>query len=490
MSVDYGISVNQVPTSLVPSPRVDASIPMAFGCAPIHRIADPDVRTKAMPGNIVLCFTDGEAGENLGIMAARDDFAKWGLSEVAFTSFTMYRKAPVIFANVFDPTKHYKTKTDEVVTFLLDTATLSVGDILNTITLKDAENTAYTEGTDYTINKITGVITVIEESALEAAITAGKTFTASYRYAAPELVTPDDIIGGYDVSTGITSGLELVELAFPRFQMVPGILLAPNFSQDPTVAMIMGAKCEGINGVFKCVAYADLPTDTLNKYTDVPEYKARVGLTDKNHYLCWPKVKFGSRIMNLSSHAAGATAAEDRMRNDVPYSNPSNTALQINAVVDADGKEISLTLQQANLLRGNGIATVFNFTLGNTLWGGYTAAYPGNTDSKDSFISSRRMLAWYGNRLVLTWWQKVDDPNNNRLIQTIANSEQLNLNALMAIGALAPGSSITARPEDNDVLSLLAGTLSFHVMLGLILPAQLIKFDLEFDPYLLQNIFS
>jgi len=489
MTVDFGIGVNEVPTSLIPPVKVDGSLPMAFGCAPIHRIADQDTRDRAMPGNIVLCYTDAEAGENLGIQASRDDFGKWGLSEVAFTSFTLYGKAPVIFANVFDPTKHYKTKTDEVVTFSLDTATLSVGDILNAITLKDAENTAYAEGTDYTINKITGVITVIEESALEAAITAGKTFTASYRYAAPELVTTDDVIGGYDVLTAITSGLELVEQAFPQYRMVPGILLAPNFSQDPTVAMIMGAKCDGINAVFNCVAYADLPTDTVKKYQDVPGYKAKVGLTDKNLYLCWPKVQLGSRQMNLSSHAAGVTAVEDRRRNDIPFSSPSNKNLQCQAAVLADGTEISLSIPKVNFLRGNGIATVLNFTSGNTLWGTHTAAYPGNTDPKDSQLTSRRMLAWYGNRLVLTWWQKVDDPNNNRLIQIIANSEQMSLNALAAVGALAPGSSISARAEDNDVLSLMAGKLTFHVMLGLILPAELIRFDLEFDPYLLQNIF-
>jgi uncharacterized protein len=490
MSVAYGISVNQVPTSLIPPVKVDGSLPFAVGCAPIHRVADPVERAKVMPGNIVLCYSDAESGQKLGIMATRDDFEKWGLSEVAFSSFMLYGKAPVIFANVFDPTKHFKPKNDEVVTFLSGSATLSFGDVLNTITLKDAENTAYTEGVDYTINKVTGVITVIEESALELAINAGKIFTASYRYAAPELVTPDDIIGGYDVLTGITSGLELVEQAFPKYRMVPGILLAPNFSQDTTVAMIMAAKCEGINAVFNCVAYADLPTDaSLKQYTDVPGYKAKVGLTDKNLFLCWPKVKFGTRTMNLSTHAAGATAAEDRVRNDIPYSNPSNNTIRCDAVVTADGTEVSLSIPQANSLRGQGIATVLNFTLGNTLWGAYTAAYPGNTDSKDSFISSRRMLAWYGNQLILTWWQKVDDPNNNRLIQTIANSEQMNLNALVAVGALAPGSSIAARPEDNSVLSLMTGTLSFHVMLGLIMPAQTIKFDLEFDPYLLQNIF-
>jgi len=271
---------------------------------------------------------------------------------------------------------------------------------------------------------------------------------------------------------------------------VPGILLAPNFSQDATVAMIMAAKATGINAVFGAVAYADLPAYTITKYTDVPAYKANNGLTSENLYLCWPKVVVGNRQMNLATHAAGVTAVEDRQRNGVPYSTPSNKRVQCQSVVTDDGTEVSLSIPQANFLRGNGIATILNFTSGNSLWGAYTAAYPGNTDGKDSFISSRRMLAWYANRLVLTWWNKVDQPNNRVLIQTIANSEQMNLNALASVGALAPGSTITAREDDNSILSLMAGMLIFHVMLGLIFPAQKIQFNLEFDPYLLQNLFA
>jgi len=489
MSVDYGIVVNQIPTSLVPPVSVDGSLPMAFGCAPIHRLG-PEERAKAMPGKIVLCYSDAEAGQNLGIQAATDEFGKWGLSEVAFSSFTLYGKAPVIFVNVFDPTKHFLSKANEAVEFLASSATLSIADLLDRVELTDNQSTAYIEGVDYSINRITAVISVIEDSSLEAAITGGRTFTVSYDYAAPELVTADDVIGGYDLVTGITTGLELVEQAFPRFRMVPGILLAPNFSQDATVAMIMAAKAVGINAVFNAVAYADLPTDTVTKYTDVPTYKASNGLTSENLYLCWPKVQVGERQMNLATHAAGVTAAEDRKRNGIPYSSPSNKNVQCQAVVIADGMEISLSIPQANFLYGNGIATVYNFTNGNQLWGSYTAAYPGNTDSKDSFLSSRRMLAWYGNRLVLTWWNKVGEPNNRILIQTIANSEQINLNSLAAVGALAPGSSITAREDENSVMSLMAGMLTFHVMLGLIMPAQKIQFNLEFDPYLLQNLFT
>jgi len=489
MSEFFGISVSQVPTSLIPPVSVDASLLMAFGCAPIHRL-DPEQMEKVMPGNIVLCFNTADAGEQLGIQTGTDDFNKWGLSEAAFASFELYKKAPVIFANIFNPDIHNVNVTDETANFIAGKATLANPDIIGSVAVTDAALTAYVAGTDYVVNNITGVITVIEDSALETALASSAVIKAAYKYAAPELVTADDVIGGYDVATGTTTGLELVELAFPKFRMVPGILIAPNFSQDPTVAMIMAAKAVGINAVFNAVAYADLPTDTLTKYTDVPAYKMSNGLTSENLYLCWPKVRVGERLMNLATHAAGVTAVEDKARNAIPFSTPSNKNVQCQAAVLADGTEISLTLPQANFIRGNGIATMLNFSKGNTLWGAYTAAYPGNTDPKDSFLSSRRILAWYANGLILTWWKKVDDPNNRRLIQTIANSEQMNLDGLSTVGAFARGSTITPRTDDNTVLMLMAGMLTFHLMLGLIMPAQRINFNLEFDPYLLQNEFA
>ena len=52
-------------------------------------------------------------------------------------------------------------------------------------------------------------------------------------------VTADDIIGGIDGQTQIRTGLELVDEVFPRFGLVPGQLLAPRFSGDEAVALIL-----------------------------------------------------------------------------------------------------------------------------------------------------------------------------------------------------------------------------------------------------------
>jgi phage tail sheath protein FI len=192
--------------------------------------------------------------------------------------------------------------------------------------------------------------------------------------------------------------------------------------------------------------------------------------------------------MNMSTQAAGIVAGVDRSNNDIPFVSPSNKNLQCQAAV-VDGQELWLSLTQANYLNQNGIATALNFVGGWKLWGNRTAAYPANTDSKDVFISNRRMLAWYGNQLVLTWFQKVDFPINRRLIQTILNSEAININSLAAMGALT-GGRIEFNANENPITDLMDGKIVFHCFLGLVAPAESIEFMLEYDPEYLQTLFS
>ena len=63
------------------------------------------------------------------------------------------------------------------------------------------------------------------------------------------LVTSADIIGGIDPVSSRKTVLELVAEVFPRFRIVPGSILAPRFSEDPAVAVSMGAKSKGINSI-------------------------------------------------------------------------------------------------------------------------------------------------------------------------------------------------------------------------------------------------
>jgi len=457
---------------------------MAFGCAPIHRVSDED-RIKAMPGNINLCYDIGEAGQQLGIDTT-DNFDKWDLSAVAYTHYMLSNLAPILFVNIFNPDVHFKTISSESIQFFEGKANLANSDIIGNLTLS-TNGTTFVENTDYAFNRVKGLITVIEGGALESVTTP---VIASYKYAAPELVTADECIGGYDIETGATTGIELVNKAFPKFSLIPGSLVAPRFGSDVTVAAILAVKTQNISGVFTGIAFADIPSEGDNgvkRYSDAPAYKNNNSLVSENLFLCWPKTKFGDRLIPLSIQAASIAALTDSNNGDIPYESPSNKNVQMQAAI-AGGEEVWLDLPKANYLNANGIATAFNFS-GWRLWGNRTAAFPMNTDPKDSFLASRRMFAWYGNRLVLTYFQKVDKPINNRFIQTIANSEQIFLNSLVAAGALVHG-EISALPEENPVTDVMDGHIRFHVTLTLAPPAENIEFILEYDPSFLSSLFE
>jgi len=487
MSDFYGVRFREVPTSLLAPVRVNASLLMAFGTAPIHRLS-PEQQEKVKPGSLVLAFSNAEASQQLGIDGARDDTKKWGLSEVAYNKFSLFSQAPVIFANLFDPAVHNRNITGEVVTFDVNVGMLANDDLIGDLALSSS-GTTFVEGTDYYLNRVTGMIEAIDGSSLSTAITSGSNpITATYRCAAPDLVTNEDCIGGYDILTGKTTGLELVEQAFPEFRMVPGILYAPNFTH-PSVTAVLSAKTENINGVFKAgIAVANVPDDAVDIYSDLPKWKNENSLVSENLYLCVGRLIDGERTYNTAVQAACLMGLVDARRQVAPYESPSNENLRCQGWM-LNGEEVNLSLPQANMLRGNGISVPLNFIGGWRLWNSWTAAYPGNSDPKDSLITHRRMMAWYGNGLVMTYFQTVDSPFNRRMIETIINSEQINLNSLASAGAIIDG-SISFNEADNPLTDLMQGFVKFDVKLGLVSPAQRIDFSLEFDPEMLLALFA
>jgi len=485
----HGVRTRQAPTSLVPPANVPSAITMAWGCAPIHRLSQEE-RANVLPGGIALLFTQEEAAQYMGIDQARDDFNKWGLSEAAFALFVLHKSAPLIFVNLFDPEIHKKNVSSERVNFEDNSATLENSDIIGNFVLTSNGSTNFAEGTDYKLNKNLGIITVIEGSSLENAISvAGANITASYTRAAPELVSVSDAIGGYDIATGNTTGLELVEGAFPAFRLIPTILIAPGFSEDPSIAAILAIKTQRINGVFNAgIALADIPTDKVPRYTNAPKYKNDNNLVSENLYLCWGKARFGERDIHISTQVAGICANVDVANGGIPFASPSNKNLQMQAMV-ANGEEVALSLTQCNFLNANGIATALNFVGGWKLWGNRTACFPGVTDPKDTFLAHRRLLAWYGNQLVLTWIQRIDFPINLRQIQTVMSSEQINLNTLQAIGVIV-GGRIEFREDENSLLDIMNGMVVFHVLMGFAPPNENMTFILEYDPAYLQALFG
>ena len=323
------------------------------------------------------------------------------------------------------------------------------------------------------------LITILSEAAKEA-----ETLKVASTSLKPDGVTEADLVGGYNAGTGAETGLELVRQIYPRFGMTPGILLAPGWSHNPTVAAALQAKTEGINGNFDCVTYLDISTDPeedgAEVYTDVKTAKEALGATSPHAAALWPMGAVGDKIYYLSAMFAAMTAYIDAGNSDVPYESPSNKDLKITATVLKDGTEILLDQQQANdLLNANGVITAINAN-GYKAWGNNTAAYPSTTDPKDRWLAVRRFFDWDGNNFILTYFQKADKPGNTRLIQSIVDSQNIIGNGYVARDYCA-GYRTEFKSDENPITNLLAGHLTTHTYLAPYIPAEYIENIREYD---------
>lgn len=487
MSYFHGVRFSEIPTSVIPPVNLDAPA-VIVGSAPVHLSAD-GVGKANVP---VLCYTLKDAVDALGYSA---DWENYSLCEGMYTFFQLYGVAPVIFINVLDPSEHKEAVESEAVSLGTDgSATLaSKGILAGSVVVKDSEgSTPYVVDTDYILSFDDDESLIVTRVATgDIAAEAG--LTVSYDKLTPSTLSATEIIGGYDAATGKYSGMELVEQVFPQTRLIPGMLLAPGWSHLPEVAAIMNTKVEGINGVFKAVAVADIPAASCTTYSSVPVWKNDNNYMQENLICCWPKVKLGSSVYHMSTHVAALMMATDGDHEGVPYVSPSNQSFQADGVTVgglADADEVSLTLEQANYLNSQGIVTALNFIGGWKCWGNRTSCYPAISDVKDSFISVKRMFFWKGNQLVTTYWQKVDAPTNTRLIQTIVDSENINLNGLSARGMLVGANNrVEFQSDENPLTDLLDGVVRFHLYMTPPVPARDIDWLLEFDVSNLESLF-
>ena len=99
------------------------------------------------------------------------------------------------------------------------------------------------------------------------------------------------------------------------------------------------------------------------------------------------------------------------------------------------------------------------------------------------------MFNWVGATLVTSYWAKIDDPTNKRLIETIVDSANIWFNGLTAKGALL-GGRVEFREDENTTTDLMDGKLYFHVYMTPPSPAREIDFVQEYDPAYIATLFA
>lgn len=469
----HGVYTSEEATRLTAPVTGTAGLQVIVGTAPVNLLDDP---SKAV-NKPLLVYSKKEAVAAVGYS---DDFANYTLCEAISANFDVVGAGPLVLINVLNPATHKTAISENTVTVNNHIAVLEVeGALKSGLTVKNG-STNLSEGTDYTLAfDDNGYINIILLST-GTAYSASSVKVSGYKID-PTAVNAAAIVGGVDVS-GNETGLEVVRQVFPKLSLVPGILLAPRWSMDPTVAAALQAKTAEINGVFKATCMIDVSSKTGGAlaYGDVNTQKTAQGINSPRAYAVWPCAKVGDKIYSGSSLAAALTAYTDAVNADTPNVSPSNKTLAISAACLADGTEVILDQDQANTVNSFGVATFLNFQ-GFRLWGNNTAAYPGITDPKDRWYSVRRFLNWAANTFILTYFQMVDGPANPRLIENIVDSENVRGNGFVARDVCARY-EIAFDEAENTTADMLNGALTFHQYITPYTPAEDIEDVIEFDP--------
>lgn len=240
MSNKHGVFVREEATALTVPQESSAGLQVVIGTAPVNVLDDP-----ASAVNVpILANSAPEAMEALGYSS---DFKNYTLCQTMYVTSNLYQVSPVVYINVLDPEKHKKAMEAKEASVSSLQATVQQSGILKEgLVVKNGETTL-TEKEDYVLSFDSDGYLVVTLLAAGSAAEA-TSLTVSGNMIDPSSVTKEDIIGAYDASTGKETGMEVIRKVYPKLGVVPGILIAPGWSQEPEVGIALSAKAANING--------------------------------------------------------------------------------------------------------------------------------------------------------------------------------------------------------------------------------------------------
>ena len=449
--MNHGVYTRKQATSVATPAAVEVGVPFVIGLAPLHK-ADADTRASALTP--VLATSYAEAVAQLGY---DDDWADYTLCEVMHYHFKFAQCQPVIFLPLTETVNSASFSGDgSQKTFVVTAKPARIYDV-----------------------KVGG-------TAVEVTSYAPATGTVTLKNA-PASGT-DNVVVSYvstPAASDVVSAVESIDLCMPMFSIIPDLILAPGFSDQSAVAAAMAAKATAINGKFQAKALVDIDAAT---YVAAITAKNNGTFTDAE-IVCWPCGKLGDYIFHGSTLEAGCIARTDSDNGGVPYASPSNHVVYIDSTCLADGTAVLLDETKANILNGAGICTFYNNGSQFIAWSNVTGTWPGSSDVTDYFIPVSRMFEYVQKTIILTFRDKVDNPMNKRLYNTVVDSVNLWLNGLVGAGYLI-GARCVYLDAENPVTSLMSGIITFHVYMTPPSPAQDIEFLVEYDVAYMENAFG
>lgn len=459
--------------SIVESSLVTTTVPVYFGTAPVNLIrgyAEKDIV------NAPTCVTSlANAQQTIGYS---DDWKSFTLCEAVAAHYNTASEpvGPIYLVNVLDPSKHKaKTKTTKTIGMANGVASFASDlVILDTLTVTPESQgetaTTYTEGEDYTItynfSNASVVITAIEDGTM----TDGN-IVVTYFEVTPESVTAADIVGSVS-EDGAYSGIEALALLYQKLFAVPNLLLAPGWSEDPTVYKKLVSTAQKINGHWDAFVLADIPlvdgknaVDTISKAL---AWQATNAYTSERSAVCWPQViDHSGHVYHLSTLYAVECLRTDNEHDGVPFETCSNKAIPVSGQYFGEAStNRGFDQVAANKLNESGITSAIGWAGEWVLWGPHTAAYKHGSTSMDArsvFAPSMRMLMHITNGFQIQWAPIIDEPMTRTLRDRIINAEQAKLDGYVTQGALIGEPTIVFDESHNPSGSIVEGNFRWDI---------------------------
>lgn len=445
--------------------NISGDIPVVVVTAPIHLAATPKTHEA------ILCYSLDEVSKYFGYL---DENSEFTLNRIVDIFMKYEGLAPLGIINVLDSTKHKADVADKEVVLSNGEYTEAVhGILLDTLVVKE-NDTVLTLNTDYykqytsagfvKITKVTG-----------GAI-AGTNLKLSYTKLDPSQVTDADIVGGKDLVTGKLTGMELL----PSFNTVynkeiKGVAI-PKYSKSSVVSTVMKAKADDL----KFTACIDLPDNIY--YTNAPQAKKDQNIYGSTQYLTYGYATLGDYIYEGSIHALALMTRVDNNNGGSPSESPSNKSLYCDGaciIINGNKELLNLGKTEANYLNENGIATIRNNN-GFVLWGSQTAAYPDESDPKETTLNWKRSMHYYRRDFDATMASSVDKKVTTRFLDSVLNTFKQKFNAEVAKENIYAG-EIICDATKNTVGDVVSGTITYQIKLTFFPNGQAIIGEFELD---------
>lgn len=430
------------------------TIPIYIGTAPVHRLKN----YTSSVNKALLINNAEEAALKLGY-SENDNFREFTLSAAIYAHFKnkVNPIGPIICINVLNPATHMEAlKVPASVTLTNGKAELPADTIIGTVVIDTKEL-----GRDYDLS-YTSSGTLLLSSMGQG---LGASATVQYSKIKPANIVAADIVGSYDTATGVRKGLYCIGTVYEELNIVPNILSAPGYNHMAEVHNKLLELRAKIGGQWDTIVVSDLDTSTVTTIPEAIRVKGESNFNSNFEKLCWPMHKCNGKLIWGSIMTIVRMQQTDSQNGGIPFESPSNKPIDISGLALADGTEVKLNLDTANLLNAEGITTALFYGGRWVVWGPHMANFKHGITKKpeEIFDVNIRTNIYLNNSFKLRNAHLVDTPIARNDIDAIKNNEQIRLNSLISERKLLYA-KVDFIATENPIGDLMNGNFVFDSM--------------------------